>query len=290
MNTIWSGGVQGIGTLYESRALRFHDRFMGQYVSAFAIPDGAHILEIGCGPGALAQSLKRWYPAASVTGIDRDTAFIDYARQIAPDITFLEGDATALDFPDASFDVTISNTVSEHVPTEAFYREQYRVLKPGGVCLMLSARRGVNIKAPCLRASSEIEDEVWSRTEEVCKAFDEQHSVGAWSKNEMQHPLAMAEYGFRDVTTDYAVINLTPDDPRMPREMALAIFSEQRREALDAISYLPNVAGSLVRPDELDEMRRQVNMRHDRRIALYNAGEKQWDTTVCVTMIVRGVK
>ena len=108
--------------------------------------------------------------------------------------------------------------------------------------------------------------------------------------NEMQHPLAMAENGFRDITADYAVINLTPDDPRMPREMALAIINTHRQTALDAIGFLPNVAGSLVKPDELDEMRRQVNLRYDQRIALYNAGEKQWDTTVCVTMILRGVK
>lgn len=290
MNTVWSGGVQGIGTLYQSRALRFNDHFKDWYVPAFAIPDGAHMLEIGCGPGALAQSLKRWYPHSSVTAIERDTAFIDYAKSVAPDITFTEGDATALAFPDASFDVTISNTVSEHVPTEAFYQEQRRVLKDGGVCLMLSARRGVNIVAPCIRASSDIEDEVWARTEEVCKAYDQANCVGAYGMNEMQHPLAMAEYGFRDITTDYAVINLTPDDPRMPRGMALAIINAHRQTALDAIGFLPNVAGSLVKPDELDEMRRQVNMRFDQRIALYNAGEKQWDTTVCVTMILRGVK
>ena len=290
MNTVWSGGVQGIGTLYQSRALRFDDRFKDWYVPSFAIPDGAHILEIGCGPGALAQSLKRWYPNSSVTAIDRDTAFIDYAKSVAPDIAFQEGDATALGFPDASFDVTISNTVSEHVPTEAFYQEQRRVLRDGGVCLMLSARRGVNIVAPCIRASSEIEDEVWSRTEELCKAYDQDNRVGAYGMNEMQHPIAMAENGFRDITADYAVINLTPDDPRMPREMALAIINTHRQTALDAIGFLPNVAGSLVKPDELDEMRRQVNLRYDQRIALYNAGEKQWDTTVCVTMILRGVK
>ncbi len=290
MNTVWSGGVQGIGTLYHSRALRFDDRFKDWYVPSFAIPDGAHILEIGCGPGALAQSLKRWYPNSSVTAIDRDTAFIDYAKSVAPDIAFQEGDATALGFPDASFDVTISNTVSEHVPTEAFYQEQRRVLRDGGVCLMLSARRGVNIVAPCIRASSEIEDEVWSRTEELCKAYDQDNHVGAYGMNEMQHPIAMAENGFRDITADYAVINLTPDDPRMPREMALAIINAHRQTALDAIGFLPNVAGSLVKPDELDEMRRQVNLRYDQRIALYNAGEKQWDTTVCVTMILRGVK
>lgn len=290
MNNIWSGGVQGVGTLYQSRMLRFDDRFRDQYTSAFGLPDGANILEIGCGPGALAQALHRWYPQSQITGIDRDSAFISFAQQQEPCLTFLEGDATALDFPDGSFDVAISNTVSEHVPTDRFYAEQYRVLKPGGVCLMLSARRGVTIDAPCVRTVSPIEQEVWARTEEVCKSYDQTHSVGAWAMNEQQHPLAMAQYGFRDITTSYATINLTPDNPCHTRREALAMINAHRQTALDAVGFLPQVAGSLVKPDELDEMRRQINLRYDQRIALYDAGEKQWDTTVCVTMILRGVK
>ena len=35
---------------------------------------------------------------------------------------------------------------------------------------------------------------------------------------------------------------------------------------------------------------RLVNERYDRRLALYEAGEKQWDVTLGLTMLLRGVK
>ena len=62
----------------------------------------------------------------------------------------MEGDATALPFQSNTFDVTISNTVCEHVKPAKFYGEQLRVLKPGGICLVLSSRKGINIAASCL--------------------------------------------------------------------------------------------------------------------------------------------
>ena len=88
------------------------------------------ILEIGCGPGALAGALHRWYPKAEITAVDRDSEFIRFAREYEEGIDFAEGDATALSFPDNSFDVVISNTVSEHIEPSKFYGEQMRVLKP----------------------------------------------------------------------------------------------------------------------------------------------------------------
>ena len=33
-----------------------------------------------------------------------------------------------------------------------------------------------------------------------------------------------------------------------------------------------------------------VNRKYDERLRLYRAGEKQWDTSVSVTMIVRGIR
>ena len=111
MNTIWSQYIQNIGTLYLSRSLRFADHFQERYMEAFEIDEKSSMLEIGCGPGALAQSLRRWYPHARICGVDRDSSFISFAREKAPDVDFLEGDATALAFEDRSFDVTISNTV-----------------------------------------------------------------------------------------------------------------------------------------------------------------------------------
>ena len=86
-----------------------------------------NMLEIGCGPGALSGALHRWYPNAVVTGIDRDSEFIRFARGHEDGITFLEGDAVALPFVDNSFDVVISNTVCEHIEPSKFYGEQLRV-------------------------------------------------------------------------------------------------------------------------------------------------------------------
>jgi len=122
LNNIWSSNIQGINTLYLSRKLRFNDLFFGQYKDLFCIDKETEIkiLEIGCGPGALAGALKRWYPKACIVGIDRDSEFIEYARKNEKDITFIEGDATNLPFDDNSFDVIISNTVSEHVEPSIF--------------------------------------------------------------------------------------------------------------------------------------------------------------------------
>ena len=80
MNVIWSKYVQGVNTLYDTRKLRFHDMFAEQYKALFDL-DANHpfkILEIGCGPGALAGALHRWYPNAEITAIDRDSSFISF--------------------------------------------------------------------------------------------------------------------------------------------------------------------------------------------------------------------
>lgn len=150
MNTIWSTYIQSIGTLYESRKLRFSDKYKDKYVRFFQIPENARILEIGCGPGALAEALLRWYPHSQVYGIDRDSRFISFARSNSPKIHFVEGDAAKLPFGDNSFDVTIFHTVAEHIEPSLFYKEQYRVLKEGSQCIVLYARKGANIAAPCI--------------------------------------------------------------------------------------------------------------------------------------------
>ena len=98
MNTIWSTYVQSIGTLYDSRVLRFSDMFKSKYTDVFRIDDKTSLMEIGCGPGALAESLVRWYPWAQILGIDRDSNFIEFARKTAPQIEFSEGDATELPY------------------------------------------------------------------------------------------------------------------------------------------------------------------------------------------------
>ena len=290
MNTVWSTYVQGIGTLYQSRSLRFADTFKEKYISAFDIGGRKDILEIGCGPGALAQALHRWYPNCNVTGIDRDSNFIEFAKQKAPDITFAEGDATALAFEDGSFDVTVSNTVAEHIEPSKFFGEQYRVLRKNGLCLVLSARRGVNFYAPCIAEQSDFENEIWSRASKRLEEADREYVVCPYPMTEQEYPLRMEKFGFHNVSTEYITINLTPDNPAYSKETAYAMINANRQSQLDGINRLKAVASELVRKDEIAELIRLTNQKYDKRLELYDAGIKQWDTNVSVTMIMRGIK
>lgn len=290
MNTIWSQYIQNIGTLYLSRSLRFADQFQERYMEAFEIDEKSSMLEIGCGPGALAQSLRRWYPHARICGVDRDSSFISFAREKAPDVDFLEGDATALAFEDRSFDVTISNTVAEHIEPSVFYGEQYRVLRENGVCLVLSARRGINIPASCISEETEFEQDIWRRADAHFKEIHAKYRVGKYPQSEAEMPLCMERYGFRNVSTEYIAVNLTPDDPCYPAEMAHAMINANRQNDLDYAQSLLQIAGQAVTASEVEELKRLVNAKYDKRILLYDQGVKQWDTNVSITMVVRGVK
>lgn len=88
------------------------------------------ILVVGCGRGieaaVLAQDLD-----AEVTGIDLDTRFDPEAMRHA---RLLRGDATALEFADASFDIVYSYHALEHIPDyHQALAEMYRVLRGGRV-------------------------------------------------------------------------------------------------------------------------------------------------------------
>lgn len=280
MNTIWSNKIQGIDTLFYSRQLRFDDYFRNQYLALFNLDKKANlkILEIGCGPGALALSLAKWYPNAQIVAIDRDSNFINYAKKLNTNITFMEADATALPFADNSFDVTISNTVSEHIDPKLFYSEQQRVLKDNGICLVLSARKGIVHEADCLKTTKE-EETFWSKYQS--NVFDK-YNIGKYSANERELPMIMGNNGFKDISCGYVVCDLNIDDSKYNRDMALRIIEAKRLEAIECLKS--------TKDQDADKIIDIVNKKYDKRLELYNNNIKQWDTYTSITMIIRGVK
>ena len=290
MNTIWSNYIQGPKTLYYTRNLRFDDMFMEQYKALFQLDEKKklRILEIGCGPGALAGALPRWYPTAEITAIDRDSEFITFAKEHEPGIHFVEGDATALPFEEGSFDVTISNTVSEHIEPGRFYGEQLRVLKPGGVCLVLSARKGVNVYAKCLVKRPEEED-FWKKVEQYDDTM-ERYAVCKYPMSEAELPLALQTHGFQNVSAGYATIDLTPDHPRFTAEKVQAMINANRYTALEAVESVLRVMPQQVTKEECQAIKDIIEEKYNTRIEQYQKGEKQWDTNVSITMVVRGEK
>ena len=282
MNHFWSDNIQGVMTLYLSRKLRFDDCFRGQYEALFSLDKRKklRILEIGCGPGALAEALHRWYPNAQIVAIDRDSRFIEYAKKTVPGVEFIEADATALPFGADTFDVTISHTVCEHIAPAAFYGEQKRVLKDDGVCLVLSARKGVLQQAQCLRMT-ETEQKFWDSVSDDENIL-EKYSVGKYSMTEQELPIAMESSGFADISTGYAVIDLTPDNSKYSSQMAEDMINAERFCDIEAVQS--------TKSPQMAQVIDVINQKYDQRIDLYRKGEKQWDTCVSITMIIRGVK
>ena len=289
MDTVWSQMIQGCMTLYSSRQLRFHDRFRMRYLPLFGLEDKPQrILEVGCGPGALAEALKRWYPRAEIVGLDRDREFIRFARERVPGVEFLEGDATALPFPAGSFDAVISNTVQEHVEPAAFFGEQLRILRPGGICLVLSSRKGLHAAAPCL-ARDESEQAFWEKASALDDSM-ERYAVCRYPMTEAELPAAMEQYGFRDVRTGYAAVDLTPDDPSVGPALARDMILSGRYNDLEALEAAARTLGDKLDAAEIEAVRRRIEAKYGERLARYAEGEKQWDTSVSLIMVLRGVK
>jgi MPBQ/MSBQ methyltransferase len=91
------------------------------------------ILDVACGLGASTRLLMDWYPPAMITGINISEAQLVEARKRAPGCAFLSMDATRLEFSDSEFDAVICVEAAFHFDTrDAFLRETFRILKPGG--------------------------------------------------------------------------------------------------------------------------------------------------------------
>lgn len=96
------------------------------------------LLEVPVGTGVLTMPVYRDLPDAEITCLDYSLDMMNSARKKADaaglrNVTFTQGDVSALPFADESFDIVLSlNGFHAFPDKEAAYRETYRVLKPGG--------------------------------------------------------------------------------------------------------------------------------------------------------------
>lgn len=94
------------------------------------------VLEVGPGPGLTTDVLATKAGRLTALEIDADLAAALQARLGARSVTIEQGDATAMPFPDGSFDTVVCFTMLHHVPSADLQdrplAEAHRVLRPGG--------------------------------------------------------------------------------------------------------------------------------------------------------------
>lgn len=108
----------------------------GHLVRFAQVEPGEAVLDVGTGTGVVAITAARH--GAKVTGLDLTPELLALARDNAhisrhEDIAWTEGDAEQLPYPDASFDVVLSQFGHMFAPrAEVAVAEMRRVLRPGG--------------------------------------------------------------------------------------------------------------------------------------------------------------
>jgi ubiquinone/menaquinone biosynthesis C-methylase UbiE len=103
---------------YERLIGRWSARLAEELIAFAGIDTGDRVLDVGCGTGSLAVALAARPEPAVIVGLDIAAPYIAYAstRSTDPRLTFLTGDAAALDLPTGSFDRCFSLLALNFVP------------------------------------------------------------------------------------------------------------------------------------------------------------------------------
>lgn len=114
-------------------------KFKMRLVEQADIRENHRVLDLGCGTGTLTILIKKTHPDTEVVGLDGDPKILDIARAKAAkaemELTFSNGMAFELPYPEASFDRIVSSLVFHHLTRENKVRtlqEVFRVLRPQG--------------------------------------------------------------------------------------------------------------------------------------------------------------
>jgi SAM-dependent methyltransferase len=131
MSDVWGSGVS-----YEAYVGRWSRIVAREFVNGLAVPAQAHWLDVGCGTGALTETILAVASPSTVLGIDPAQPYVAFARAHVhdPRASFRVSSAMALAAQAASYDAAVSGLVLNFVPrAETALSEMARVTRPGAV-------------------------------------------------------------------------------------------------------------------------------------------------------------
>jgi SAM-dependent methyltransferase len=128
--------VWAAGDLYEPYVGRWSRRVAREFLDWLTVPAGMDWLEVGCGTGALTQTILDHGGPKRVRAVDASPGYIEYAKAhvTAGPASFEVGDAQSLTVDTASVDAAVTGLMLNFVPQPlAAVAEMSRATRPGGV-------------------------------------------------------------------------------------------------------------------------------------------------------------
>lgn len=136
---IVADGYDHIAEQHEAWAndVRVEERAKYTSVLLEKLPEGAEVLELGCGSGMPTTRLLA--EKFAVTGVDISSRQVELAQRQVPTAKFIHTDMTKLDFPENSFDAVTAFYSIIHVPRQEQIELLNKIaswLRPGGLLVI----------------------------------------------------------------------------------------------------------------------------------------------------------
>ena len=190
------------------------------------IPEGAAVVEIGCGPrGALDLLSERVGQGGTVTGVERNEDSVRLARQFLGErnlrnVEVILGDARATGLPRGVFDVATARLVLVNVPNpEQIVGEMVALVRPGGIVAVYEADWVGVLCDPPLPA--------WSRLTELLSNYSSKNGIDLFVGRKI--PRMLRNAGLIDIET-IPLIHFAP--PGHQHRNLLLDFAENLRDRL----------------------------------------------------------
>ncbi|WP_337099590.1 class I SAM-dependent methyltransferase [Paenibacillus sp. YIM B09110] len=127
--------------VYKHRDMEAARKEIERMITLLGLPQGAKVLDIGCGMGRHSVALSDL--GFAVTGVDLSDDLLEEARRhdAYGEVEWIHGDMRELPFEDGSFDATVNLFTSfgyfaRESDNVGVLRNIRRVLRPGGLCLI----------------------------------------------------------------------------------------------------------------------------------------------------------
>jgi demethylmenaquinone methyltransferase/2-methoxy-6-polyprenyl-1,4-benzoquinol methylase len=151
VSDLFAGIARRYDLLNDLQSFGMHRLWKRRVVTLADVKAGDRALDLCCGTGDIAFALAA--RGAEVTGLDFSEKMLDVARTRlerskvkSGNVSFIQGDAEQLPFPDNSFDaVTMGYGLRNLTSWEAGLREMMRVVKPGGRIVVLEFGKPANV-------------------------------------------------------------------------------------------------------------------------------------------------